>query len=333
MIASTGTFIEHVKLLRRAARSVDAELLLAGDTLTALLRRGDRTAVLYPQFLLANEGVIRRTPALHDQSQAFLGFLPYPSRQWPLAIDRLAFKRHVLAAGLLSPAQREPGAPDVVVRRVQPSFEPFVRGPYRNASEHPIETPKDEFYEEHIEGDALTAWFWDGQPLCATVIPLPTVVGDGRAPLGELVVRAASAAGTTSPQEMQFHLSEAGATARYAGLELSSIPAVGARVVVGLGHGSPLLGARPHRLVDLTAAPPPAWAPALRTAGTLLQAAAPEEFRAGTLFTVNATMDRRGAVWLHDLDASPYVHPLCYAPMIASFFTADPALPPEQRRN
>jgi len=332
MFASTSSFLDHVKLLRRAAQATGAELIFAGDTLAALLRRGERRLVLYPQFLLVQDGAVRRTPALHDQSQAFLGYLPYPSRHWPLAVDRLAFKRHCAAAGLPVPELPAGGGElaGVVVRRSQPSFEPFVRGPFRRAAEQPLDPAQNELYEPYVEGDALTVWFWEGQPVCAALIASPAVTGDGKTALGELVVRGAQRGGMISALELQLLLAEAQVLARYRGLELSAVPEAGARVVVGQGHGSPLLGSREHRFLDLAAAPEAPWAPTLRRAGAVLRDAIPEEIRAGTLFAVNATVDAQGRAWLLDMDASPYVHPLAYLPMLRSLLGAEAQPPPAE---
>lgn len=331
MFASQSSFLDHVKLLRRAAQAAGAELIFAGDTLAALLRRGERRLVLYPQFLLVQEGAVRRTPALHDQSQAFLGYLPYPSRHWPLAVDRLAFKRHCAAAGLPVP-QLPAGNGDptgVVVRRAQPSFEPFVRGPFRRASEQPLDAAQGEFYEPYVEGDALIAWFWEGQPVCAALVASPEVTGDGKTALGELVVRGAQRGGMVSALELQLRLAEAQQLARLRGLELSAVPQAGAKLVIGLGHGSPLLGAREHRFLDMGSGPEAPWAPDLRRAGKVLWEAIPEELRAGTLFAVNATVDGQGRAWLLDMDASPYVHPLTYLPMLRTLLGVDSQPPAE----
>lgn len=332
MVASSGIFIDHVKVLRRACQAVGAELVFAGETLAALVRRGDRHAVLYPQFLMVQDGEVRRTPALHDQSQIFLGFLPYPSRLWPIALDKLAFKRHAHAAGLPVPdlSDATDGAP-VIVRRARPSFEPFARGPFRNANEHVLDRETGEYYERYVAGDALTVWFWNGHPVCAVVVPTPTIVGDGKSPIGELLVRVANRGGTLSPRDLQLQLAETTVLARCAGLELSSVLPDGARFATGIGHGSPLLTTRPYLLVDLAARPEPTWVPVLRKAGQLLQAAIPEEIRSGTLFAVNATLDVQGAPWLHDMDASPYVHPLSYGPILRTILAADATPAAEQR--
>lgn len=201
MIPLTGTFLDHVKWLRRAARNSGADLLFAGDTMQALLRRGPQQVILHPQFLMMAGGVTSRTPALHDASEEFLGWLPYRSKTWPIAVDRIAFHRHAAAAGLPVPrlfTEAGPAVADVVIRRAAPSFAPDVKGPFRRASDQPLDAAGGEFYEAYVEGDALTVWFWDGQPICAELIPAPFVAGDGGATAPTTrTTQAARPAGTT----------------------------------------------------------------------------------------------------------------------------------------
>jgi hypothetical protein len=326
MLSSTHGLLDHLKLLRRAARASGAELLFAGETLQALVRKGDAHLVLHPQFLMSQGGAIRRTPALHDESELFLGWLPYRSKHWPLAIDRVAFQRHAAESGLpvARIAQGTNGsAGPVVVRRATPSFEPFLRGPYRTAAEAAPETAAGELCEPYVEGDALTVWYWDGRPVAAELAQVPFVVGDGQATLGDLVVRGAERGGAASAGELRARLHEAEAIARLDDLTLGSVLPSGARQVVGLGHGSPLGALRARQLVDLAAAP--GWLPAMRRAGEALLAAIPEETRPSTLFTVQATLDARGEPWLVDLDASPPIHPIAYPAMLEALLPRDEA--------
>jgi hypothetical protein len=325
MSSVTETFLDHVKWLRRAAHAARADLLFA-DTMQALLRLGQRHLVLHPQFLMTIDGVIRRTPQLHDESKTFLGWLPYPSKAWPIAVDRLAFKRHAAAGGLPVPqlfSQAGPSLADVVIRRTHPSFEPHVRGPFRAATDQPLDPAEGEYYEQHVEGDALTVWFWNGQPICAELVPAPTVVGDGSSTLGDLLVRGADRGGQISAVELRAWVAECEALARYRGLELSSVLPSGARLVVGLGHGSSLARSRARRALDLSVSPEWSWMPIMRKAGQLFLAAVPEEMRPATLFTVNATVDSQGRAWLLDMDASPNVHPLTYAAMLTTLLAPE----------
>jgi hypothetical protein len=316
MHLASETFLDHVKWLRRAARKLGADLILAGDSMHALLRRGDARLVLQPQFLMSTPEGTRRTPVLHDASHAFLGWLPYASKHWPIAIDRLAFKRFAAEAGLPVPALSATStATDVVVRKVAPAFEPWLAGPFRRTSERPLDPKGGEFYEAFVEGDALTVWFWDGRPICAEIAPSPFVVGDGTARLGDLIVRDASDAGA-SPHEMRGRLAEGEMLARFHGHSLSAALPTGVRVSVGHGHGSPLAPLRARSVFDLVQTADAPWLPLMRRAGPLLHAAVPEPIRSGTLFCMNATLDAKGQAWLLDVDASPRVHPLTYLSML-----------------
>lgn len=330
MHLASETFLDHVKWLRRAAGELGAELILAGQSMQALLRRAEATLVLHPQFLMSTPDGTRRTPFLHDASQRFLGWLPYQSRHWPIAVDRLAFKRFAADAGLSVPAfSVDSTATDVVVRKAAPAFEPWIAGPFRRASERPLDARGDEFYEAFVDGDALTVWFWDGRPICAEIAPCPAVIGDGKSRIGDLIVRAATD-GSASPQEVRARLAEGEVLARYHGHDLSAALPEGVRLTVGLGHGSGLAPFRARSVLDLTRASTAPWLASMRHAGPLLHAAVPEASRRGTLFCVNATLNAAGQAWLLEVDASPRVHPLAYPSMLATLLpgateTAAPA--------
>jgi hypothetical protein len=322
MFPIAESFLDHVKWLRRATKSVGAEFIFAGDSMQALLRKGERQLALHPQFLTLVDGSIRRTPHLHDESGPFLGWLPYRSKHWPIAVDRLAFKRFASEAGLPVPAVPSGTAPaGVVVRQVQPSFEPFIAGPFRTAADRPLDAKVAEYYEPFIDGEALTVWYWNGQPLCAESATPPTVTGDGKSQVGELLVRGVAEGGRLPPAAIRARLAECDAVAKFLGRTLSTVLPAGEKMTAGLGHGSPLNGVRERKVVSLTASPATpelGWLPLMRKAGPLLLAALPAELRPSTLFSVNATVDREGAVWLLDMDASPRVHPLTYGTMLAS---------------
>jgi hypothetical protein len=322
--------LEHIKGLRSACRATGAELMLAGETMEALVRREDRIIALHPQFLMEAGGIIRRTPMLHDDSESFLGWMPYPSRSWPIAIDRLAFKRHASQAGISVPALcHGDGAASgaVIVRSVAPTFEPRARGPYRSAADIDPALGRGEYCEAWVEGRAVTAWFWAGEPICAEVIDSADVQGDGSTTLGQLVVEAAERGGIATARDIAAMLVECRAVAAHRGMTLATVPPVGERVAVGIGHGSPNAFLRRQSVATFDGGEAPGWTRQLRQAGSLLGAVLPAEVRGSTLFALRATVDEGGRAWLLDMEASPAIHPKAYLPMVTSLLSQAGGLP------
>jgi hypothetical protein len=151
MRVSKDSFLEHVKWLRRAVMASRAELLLAGDSMQALVRQGPRHWVLHPQFLTETAGGMALTPQLHDETAAFLGWLPYRRGQ-PLGPDRMSFIRLARSLGLPTPdVSSEAG---------------------REAGREATPAPR-------IEGERLRLWFWNGSPACAEQVAARSAADGG----------------------------------------------------------------------------------------------------------------------------------------------------------
>lgn len=180
MRASRGSFLDHVKWLRRAALQAGAELLLAGDSLRALVRAGARHRVLHPRFVTRTASGPVVTPDLHDGTEGFLGWYPYRARSWPLAADPLAFARFARERGLPAPevfTEARPDLRDVVVVGGSDTSGWRWEGPYSAASDRPLDPSRREHYQRFVPGELHRIWFWGGSAICAE--PLATRPDDG----------------------------------------------------------------------------------------------------------------------------------------------------------
>jgi len=318
MLDAKNDFFVHLKWLRRSVLAAGGELILAGDTLQALIRRGPRQLVLHPAFLAFLPDGARFSDQLLDDCNGFAGWLPARPGDWPEARDRLAFKRFAGAAGLAAPeAWMEPGAARdrVLVRSARPSSGASFLGPYRTASEHALDVDRGEFYERYIEGDAIRVWCWNGEPICGELAPQPSVVGDGASTLEDLVTRALHARGLPGPAAGDY-LSQQRAFLALEGVTPATVVEEGRTVRLGMGmQGTPLDPSR-FTTLDLRAASRPAWADPLRAAGAALLKAVPSAVRARSLLLLEAIIDAEGRPWLLSMHASPVVHPLVYPAII-----------------
>jgi hypothetical protein len=319
--------LEHVRWLRNAVHGADAELLIAGDTLLALVRRGEWHGALHPRFAATSSGATVFSPQLHDAAEAFAGWLPYPVRQWPVAADRLLFKRTVQAAGLPTPAallEAPEGTSHVVVKRSLRSAEHHVDGPFGTAAERPLDVPAGEYYEPFVPGDRLEVWYWHGAPVCAEMQRLPFVLGDGVSQLGELILHRASHSGPRASEDGEALFAKAEGFLRYLGTPMSTVIPHGVRQTVDFRHDSPLSHPSDRDTVDLSSAGDNDWMRLLRRTGEVLLATFPEAERAATLFTVELILDDRNRAWLIEASSNPFVHPLVYPSMVETLLRDAP---------
>lgn len=324
------SMLEHVRWLRRAAEAGGAELLLAGDTLLALLRKEEWHGALYPRFLVASGSQTVFTTQLHDPVDGFGGWLPYPIRAWPLAADRLQFKSTLAAAGLPVPEaiqEATEGLGHVMVKRAARSGQHHTEGPFRAAADRPLDAAAAEFYEPFIPGDRLEVWFWNGVPLCGEMRRLPFVLGDGTSRLGDLILHRASHSGPRSKEDGDALFARAEAFVRYLGTPLDTVIPQGVRQTVDFRHESPLSHPSDRDTVDLSTAGDTDWMRLLRRAGEVLLANLPEQDRVAALFTVELLLDDRNRPWLMAASSNPIVHPLVYPAMLASWMPASTRAP------
>ena len=166
------------------------------DPLTHLLeiRCGAREQRFQPQFILElGEGEVAYRPQLTHNVSGFVGWLPYFNKTWPIAQDKLAFKAHALSAGICTPrwvADPALARGTFIVKPRRSSFGRGLRGPFEPASAVSVAEGVDgdgEYCEEFIVGKLLKAMYWNDELAVAEMVDMPTVRGDGRRTLRQLI--------------------------------------------------------------------------------------------------------------------------------------------------
>ena len=339
-LPSKNNLLHHFLWLRAALAAAGAEAILDVDSFDVLVRRGPRQWALYPKFLAGAPGAQRYAAAPAPDVVTFAGWLPYRHKHWPLAADKLAFKRYARETLLPVPEYAtDPDADlrDVIVKRANASFGAAIAGPFRSAAEHRLDPAHGEFFERFIEGKILKIWYWEGRPLCLEMDAMPSVRGDGGSSIGELILRRASLHQALRPEQRRALLDGCAALLRYHGTGIDDVLPRDRRQTVEFRYGSTLLHPRARTLVDLRGGPagegaaqgtgPAALAAPLLellgTAGLRLREAIPAGTRRHTLFTVDAVLDANGRAWLLEMNSNPAVHPLAY-PAIAASVLDDP---------
>jgi len=322
--ASKNNFLDHVRFLRQAVLAHGGELIIAGNSMQALLRQGMRHWVLLPQFLATIDGVRQYTSSFVDEASHFAGWLPYSNKRWPLASDKLAFKRFVTSVGLKTPRFSEsPGTElnNVVVKRVVSSFGEQVLGPFRTSNERLIDAAQGEYYERFIEGNLLKIWYWNGQAVCVEQDFMPFVKGDGISTLGELIMARANLSKWHNDNDKAQVFARSADLLRYFGRTIDTVLDQQARQRIEFRYGSDLMHQSDRKVIDLQQVPTPAWAASLSDIGQKLYAAIPEPQRKDAVFTVDAILDSKQVIWLLEMNSNPTIHPLVYPEMIASLMS------------
>lgn len=322
-------FLAHVHRLRDAAKAQGAELLLAAESMQAMLRRDSRFWVLHPQFIAVRNGVTQYVRQFDDDVTHFAGWLPYRLRRWPEAVDKLVFKERAAQAGLRVPEHgRDPAAVmgDVVVKRARSSFGTQVHGPYRGSGEHALDLSAGDYHERFVEGSLLKLWCWGAQAVCVEVDQMPTVEGDGNSSLQQLIEARARLARRQTPEKLSLLLARSEVVLRYDGRTLAEVLEPGVRQRIEFRYGSDLMHPSDRRVIDLRVSTETRWQQ-LREAGQVMAAWLPEELRNDTVFTVDAVLDPEDRAWLLEMNCNPMVHPLVYRPMLDTMMTsAAPAI-------
>ncbi len=313
MLDAKNDLLVHLKWLRRSVLASGAELILAGDSMEALIRRGQRHLVLQPVFLSFTQEGVRPSVRILEDSNAFAGWLPRRQHPWPAAVDRTEFRRIARSAGLPVPDSDPatfPANRGVLVRPTRGGTGPRFLGPFGSASDHALDQARGEEFEPFIEGHSLLTWCWNGLPVVAEQAALPSVTGDGASTVRELVL------GATRPQGIPDEAADRYLASRHQFLSLrgvapSTVLPNATTLTLDVDNQVPL---RPGEVetFDLRAEAKPPWYEVLRVAGEKFAGSIPEPERATTLFIIEAVIDKRGQAWLTSMHANPVVHPLVY---------------------
>jgi hypothetical protein len=322
MALSKNDLLSHFILLAEATQAVGHEAILSFSTFKAFVRGGEQDTILYPRFLEVIDGKKGYTETPTHRARRFIGWLPYRAKRWSLASDKLAFKRHAVENGLLTPdysTSADADLRDVLVKSAVSSFGAKIKGPFRRTGDVRLDTGAGEYFERFIQGKIVKIWFWNAMPVCMEVDQPPVVVGDGKSTIADLVKQRLvergklSEGATTSMQNVEQVLA-------FHGRSLSDVLAVGEQQVVEIRYGSALHKASYRQVVDLRSGTPSNVQTDLGRIGTVAWQGIPEDLRAGTAYTVDAILDAEGRVWVLEMNSNPFIHPYVYQPMASTLF-------------
>ena len=316
-------FLDHVRWLRWAAREHGVEVLIELESMRAFLRKGALHWVLTPQFLTQIDGRQSYVRTFSDTSTHFAGWRPEATQvSWPASKHKLVFKRAAAGLGIAVPEfalddQQE--MKDVVVKRAVGSFGEHVYGPFRSSAERPLQVEQGEYYERFIEGELLKVWYWGDRAVGLECDPMPTVVGDGKSTLNELILMRLTGFGLAE-QRIARTIERFKTVVAYDGYTLADILPAGQRQRAEFRYGSDLMQRPERKIVDLRQDVAAEWQ-ALVSMAPLLHQLLPADLPVPVLYAIDAVRDEQGRIFVLEMNSNPFGNPLVYRLMLQSLLS------------
>lgn len=316
------TYFNHTQAVEDAARPLGVKATVDLSDGSLQLVDGQRTESWRAKYLATLDGRTVYLPARGPGVIGFAGWMPYPLRQWRTAVDKIAFKRCAIAAGVDTPAAcfdpEQIGGP-FLIKHAGGSFGEGIRGPFlAHEPGNPQHRLADgEYYENFVVGHIAKAWCW-GDHCVALHLDAPSIVtGDGQSTLRALV----QALPNSRQGEHDWAL--VGRLAEYCGItSLDAVLPKGKEVLVEFRYESryqvTARDGNPNRM------------PSLRdhdlgrqfshAAKVFSGSISPEPALRQSFFTLDAMIDPEGRASFLEMNCNPLVHPDLYAPMLTTYF-------------
>jgi hypothetical protein len=214
---------------------------------------------------------------------------------------------------------------DYLVKHANSSFGMGMSGPFRtydprNLAAHA--SKEHGYYEAFVSGQIVKALYWDDRLVALDVKAPPSVTGDGKRSVRELM------AAIVRPNVPQDEWQAYAEVAAYQGLSLDSVPARHQVVLVDFRYGTYAEPVTLHNLNELRRSLDSPLIRQMRELGPPLWQGIPEDLRDCALYSVDAILDPQDRVWLLEMNCNPGCHPDCYEAMFVTLFGAPEATAP-----
>lgn len=305
--------LNHLAALRRWAQAHHARVDLCTETFELSVRYRRTLLQFLPKFAVETPQGPLYSRAWPDDG-VFVGWLPYATRTWPSTVDKLLFKQACRDSGVRTPRHGTDPASlpaQYLIKSRRGSFGQQVQGPWSGPA--PRALAEDEFFEAFVLGRSAKVWYWNGVPLALDLHHAPTLLGDGRSTIAQLL-------GAPRRSHDRVHtVEQAAAMLQWQGLGADSVLPEGASVALHYQHHTPF-DQRSWRDADALPDARPKLRAQLLSAGRLLSRSIPAQFRRDTLVTLDAVVDDDDQLWWLEMNSNPMVHPKAYAAMLDDLF-------------
>jgi hypothetical protein len=310
--------LQHLRTVRRWADAQSVHMHLSPHSMSLTLTRGQRVKHLVPRFVVQREGRLCYIRSFEEEGN-FAGWHQANPESWPLAQDKLAFKRQANAMGLRVPSawnDDKPLADSFVLKNRTGSFGVEVHGPFKGAAfdfSQPLKPGS--YLEQFISGRSAKAWCWNGQVAALELIEPPYLMGDGLRSLREL---ASSRGNVGRALAIEKSLTMLG----FQGLTVEFVPVAGQRVLLDFKYASPF-DALSFENKSVWLAQDEKVKHQFARAAALLHTCLPVTLQKRGLFTLDAVLDADGRAWFLEMNSHPMIHPDVYEPMLSCLMGAE----------
>jgi len=193
-----NTVFTHFLALQSLATGKEMRLTLNARNFTLEVKYRGRYFTMLPMFQGLANGQLFHMDSLTKDVVGFGGWRPYRTIQHPYSNDKLLFKQFLRENGLKTP-EYQPQDPmrapsfDYVIKGARGSFGKQISGPYRGGTQPEKDTwtqwaqGSPTFTERFVNGATAKVWFWGNKPIYALAHAFPSVRGDGKQTLDELM--------------------------------------------------------------------------------------------------------------------------------------------------
>ena len=314
--------LKHFLHLKSAVNTVGARALVDVDNFFAQVRRDDVALNLYPQFITYDGESKGYTFKYAPDVVGFCGWRPYPRKSPEIFTNKLKLKKALAKRDIQMPAHSKKNdclLENVIIKRQVSSFGSTISGPFRSCNGKSLNGEIGEYFEQFIRGDIVKIWFWDDKPVSYERHKMPTVVGDGKSTILDLVKNSVAA------NHYQRTLETIHDVLLYEQKQMDTILAEGESILIDFRYGSKLVPVKAIQDFQVDSKEDNPLNEQLHALGNVLWKLLPQKIRQGTVYTVDAIVDDMQQLWFLEANSNPIVHPYVYQPMISSYFSDDPA--------
>lgn len=319
----------HFAAIQKWATETGGEATLNMRDFTMEVRHRGRYYRMYPMFQGNVHGRLVHLPQLTPDVRGFGGWRPYQTLTHAHSSDKHLFKAFLQQCGLRSPAAWEFSGDlpkeDYVLKARTGSFGRGLFGPY-HAGTPPTVTAEerapygDMFAEQFVHGRMLKIWYWGARPFFAHMQDYPTIAGDGRSSIRELLkhrVREAHLDWTSLDQKPLIVDCLA-----YQGLSLDEVLDAGQSAWIDYRYGqqyevtwgsTPASDNQLEPLMNLTGHQ-------TRQLGDALARLLQQTVRLPVIITVDGLLDAEGRIWWLEMNTNSLLPPEGYGAMFADLF-------------
>jgi hypothetical protein len=312
-------YFQHSQAVEDAARRLGVKATVRLSDGTLRLEDGTRGEVWIPKYMAVLNGRSVYLPSRAPGVTGFAGWMPYPVRQWPVATDKITFKRFAIANRVATPAACfDPAriAGPFIIKPTASSFGEGIRGPFLSydPGQPDHELADGDYYENFVVGHIGKAWCWGDRCIALHLDPPVTVTGDGKAPLRDLVCALPNAQETAHDWPLISRL------AAYGGATLDDVLPQGKEVLAEFRYGPRYTAAsgqaNPNILPRLQGTD---LARQFSHAAQVFACSLAPELR-DSFYTLDAIVDSNGEAQFLEMNCNPLVHPDLYDPMMTTRF-------------